>query len=577
MMGLAPRRRLLSTLARCSSLAVCAALLSTPAAADDPPTEFSKKVTAIAPEWESEDWRKGTLTLHPQQYTWQSDQYLRLFAEEPTLGRTALDVARGHFDGDTLGDDTTDPTIINMSGAKEISPGILAVQYNWTYAFDRNISFYGVVATAANSYVPFTANCERDDTDRPQQYPTEKCLRNMLLLLLSVQGGPQTGGARLALPEPKAPINVAGWDGQYLKDGRSLAITGSFNGLRKAYLHVTPPRALSPNDAATALKQFSDSIIDDNDRADKNPGSLNVVGTQQDVWIRREFPDAFDGPSIQMAGMQTAPDGKISFIGIRCPNKGWLKTCAYGVEQAKQQVRSGQMEMRRQRYVAARQAPIPANGIQTAQILGFYGAAKFNGTSFVIDGALFLKDGTVYNSMETAPAMIDPQQSKASAPGDWGRWRRAGASMAVTWGDGDTDTIEATPDNLMVGGTGATRLSGLYGTVSSGGSLISGSGFVSRASYTFYPDGTFVNDRSSSFSVGGFTPGEASPTQIASGGSSASSGRARYKIDGYMISFHYPDGQIERESFAMYAKDANNSNRKYVLIGGTPYTLDDGS
>lgn len=545
------------------------------AAADEAPTEFSKQVTALTADWVAEDWRKGIIKLHPKMYNAQSGQFINLLAEEPNMDRDALTVAKSHFEGDSLGDDTTDPTLVSFTGAEELAPGILAKRYNWTHVFDRNVSFYGVVKTAANTYISFHANCERDDEDRPNQYMFEACVRQFLVIAMALRGGPDAGGKRLIMPQTNTPLNVAGWDGQYLKDGISLATTGSFNGLRKALLYASPPRNIPHDQFANALKQFSDSIVHDDDDADENSGSVNVFGTLDDPWIRREFPEAFEGPSIQMAGTAKTPDGKISFIGIRCPNKGWLKPCSYGVDQAKQQVRSGQMEARRQTYIAARQSPIPANGIKNAQVLGIYGTARFNGNSFVIDGNLYLKDGTVYDETDTAPAFIDAVASRQKEPDKWGRWLRVGTKMQIAWGNGETDTKEAAPNNFLIGGSSATKLTGLYETVSSGGGVIMGSGWVNRASYEFFVNGTFKNNRSNSFSVGGFVPGEAGPVQIAAGGGSSSTGQARYEIDGHMISFIYPDGQIERQSFAIYASDINNPKRKYVLIGGTPYTLDD--
>ena len=544
------------------------------AAADEAPTEFSKQVTALTADWVAEDWGRGTIKLHPKMYNAQSDQFVNLLAEEPNMGRDALTVAKSHFEGDSLGDDTTDPTLISFTAAEELALGTWVKRYNWSYAFDRNVTFYGVVTTAANTYIPFHANCVRDDTDRPEQYKFEACVRQFSIIIMTLRGGPDAGGKRLIMPQTNTPLNVAGWDGQYLKDGTSLATNGSFNGLRKALLYASPPRNIPQDQLPKALKQFSDSIIHSDDDADENSGSMNVVGTLDDPWIRREFPEAFEGPSIQMAGTAKTPDGKISFIGIRCPNKGWLKTCSYGVDQAKQQVRSGQMEARRQAYIATRQSPIPTNGIKNAQVLGIYGTGRFNGNSFVIDGSLYLKDGTVYDETDTAPAFIDAVASRQKEPDKWGRWRRVGTKMQIAWGNGETDTEQAAPDNFLIGGSSATKLTGLYETVSSGSGVIMGSGWVNRASYEFFANGTFKNDRSNSFSVGGYVPGEAGPVQIAAGGGSSSTGQARYEIDGHMISFIYPDGQIERQSFAIYASDVNNPKRKYVLIGGTPYTLD---
>ncbi len=233
------------------------------------------------------------MKLHPKQYNSQSDRHLTLYAEELANGRTALDAARNHFEGYELDDDTTDPTKVSMKGVEEMAPGILVVKYRWSYAFDSNLSFFGIVTTAKGSFVPFHANCETDDPKFPEQYPLAKCVEMMAKLLMFVQGGAATEGKRLVLPETPAPLNVAGWDGQYLKDGTSLVTTGSFNGLRKVLLYASPPRSIPAGQLAPALKQFSDGIVHDDDDADKDPGSIRVVGTDADPWLRREFPDAF--------------------------------------------------------------------------------------------------------------------------------------------------------------------------------------------------------------------------------------------------------------------------------------------
>ena len=78
------------------------------------------------------------------------------------------------------------------------------------------------------------------------------------------------------------------------------------------------------------------------------------------------------------------------------------------------------------------------------------------------------------------------------------------------------------------------------------------------------------------FSVGGFVADSVLPTQIASGGGGSKSAKARYEIDGYMITFFYPDGQISRRAFAMNAKDANNPKRETIYIDGSAQTLNGG-
>lgn len=66
------------------ALAVAAfAAAALPAAADDPPTQFSRQITALTGDWQAEDWRNGTIKTHPDKYTWQSDVHLTLLPKNP--------------------------------------------------------------------------------------------------------------------------------------------------------------------------------------------------------------------------------------------------------------------------------------------------------------------------------------------------------------------------------------------------------------------------------------------------------------------------------------------------------------
>jgi hypothetical protein len=545
-------------------------------ASDDPPTEFSKHVTTALGDWEAEDWRSGTLKLHPVMYTWQSDIYLTLFAEEPVAGRSAQQALASHFEGDDLGDDSLDPTKLDLRLAKELTPGILAVRYRWSYAFDDIVGFWGVIATANNSFVPFTARCEVDDPDRPDEYRFDACLRKMLTGTLLVQSG------QLKLPEPPTPLNVAGWEGQYAADGTSIATNSNYNGLRKATLYVTPPRMIPADQLPSAIMQMSEGLIDDlDDQVDKNPGTKRWVGTTDNPWIRREYPEAFSGPSIHMAGSERTADGKTVLIGVRCPNDGWLKTCAYGVDQAKLQVRSGTLEARRQRIIAATQIPLPTNGLKDVQIAGIYtegnnvmGAGGFM-TGFEVDGPVLLKDGRAFSDFGKPPAYIDPTAEVPKAPGDWGRWTRVGSTITVRWNDGETSTVPVTGDNFMTGGPKGMKLSGEYRHVSGGGSIAFGGGnsFLSESSYTFFPDGTFSSDQSSSFMVG---PGAGADGASAMGGSNGGGARGRYDVEGYTLKLTYPDGRISRLSFAAYVHEMGKLDRGSLMLNGTVYFRDDG-
>jgi hypothetical protein len=559
---------------------ICGAILGlsliAPAhAADDPPTEFSRQVTALTGDWEAEDWRRNVLMLHPSMYNDQSDVNLRLFAEEPSMGRTATAVLKGHFEGDDLGDDSTDPTILDLRLAKELAPNILTVRYRWTHGFSDIHGFWGVISTVNNSFVPFTARCEADDPDRPDAYRFTECVKKMATTLANVQTG------LLRLPDAPNPLSIAGYDSQYLPDGTSFAVNSNYNGLRKATIMVTAPQIMTNDQMIKSIKTVSDSMIDSsNDQVDKNPGTIRAVGTDADPWLRREFPEAFDGPSIHMTGTAKTADGKTVIIGVRCPNKGWLQSCSYGVEQAKLQVRSGQLEARRQKIIAATQVPLPPNGLKNIQIFGIYteghNTMGYGGfmTGYSIDGPLLLKDGRATNDYDRAIAYIDPVVDARKKPGDWGRWTRAGSKINITWGDGDTDSIDVTGDNLMVGGPAGMKIAGYYKHVSGGGTGISGNGYLNSSSYSFFADGTFENDRSSSFSVGGFDSSGAQTT-IASGGSSGGGGRGTYSVDGYTMTLTYPDGRISRVMIAVYAKDVANIKRSSIMLNSTVYFLDD--
>jgi hypothetical protein len=528
-------------------------------------TAFSKQVTAALPDWEAQKVRRGVTRLHPQQYNEYGDAFLRLFPEEMAFGRAPLVVLKSHFAGETYSPNTGDKSV-QLDKLEETSPGLFSVTHQWNHGFGRLLGIWGVVKTVNDTYVPFNAQCHRENPKYDGKYTQDGCIKSVItaLVLLRAQ--------KLKMPEPEFPIEVVGYTSDYSNSGLSIANSGSDNGIRQVVLYVTPPRNIPTDQLSATLQQFSNSIIHDHDHADRHPGMTRSVGSATDPWLRREFPKAMEGPSIQMVGTQATPDGKIALIGIRCPNDGWTGTCSYGVEQAKLQIKSGQMETRRQKILAAQVIPIPANAIKTAQILAIYGTHKIDGIKPYFDSYLFLKDGLVTGNTSSAPIYLDPAAERKKEPGSWGRWRRSGNEMIVTWDDGNTEKIPASNENMQVGGQPGLKLNGTFGNISSASTGI-GSGWVSRNYYTFFPDGTFKNDRSSSFAVSAYLPnGNASPTQVASGANSASN-KARYEIDGFTISFIYPDGQIERKSFAVWAKDAGKPSPSQVFINGSAVTL----
>ena len=531
-------------------------------ASDDPPTEFSKSVTGITGDWVADDWRRGRVNMHPSKFTWQSDLFLAVSPEEPVNGRTPMATLQAYFPGEEVDDNK-----IDMRSASEISPGIIAKKFRWESGFDDNLGFWGLVTTKAGSYVSFHSVC---DFGQAEQYTGELCLRKMLTLLLSIQNG------TLKIPEPPTPLNVPGWEGQYSADGTSILTNSNYNGLRVATIYASSPRNIPPNDLPLAIRQFAEAMVDDlHDQAKESPPSQAWVGTTSDPWIRRTFAEAFDGPSIHMAGSLKMQDGRTVLLAVRCPNAGWQTSCAYGIDQAKQHISSGLVEARRQRTIAATQVPMPTNGLKDAQILGIYtqgrntmGAGGYM-TGYEIDGHLYLRDGSVYKDFDAPPAYIDPVSSRQKNAARWGRWRQVGGNIAITWGDGDTDTVPVNADNLMVGGSTAMRLTGEYKHVSGGG-IMGMSSSLSESSYTFRPDGTFDSARSSSFSVG---TGMGETGNVAMGGSSGGGPRGHYAVNGYTMTLTYPDGRISRLSFAVYKQDIANPKRDLILLNGTVYFL----
>ena len=555
-------------MARIGRLLAAAAMLCLPALAiarEDPPTPFSQTVTAAVPDWRAQDWRRGVIKLHPSKFTWQSDYFLELAPDEAIAGRTMQKALESAWSTAETKDNPVD-----MAGAKQMGPDILARSYRWEYAFDNNLSLWGIAKTAAGRYLPFHINC---DFAHAKDYGGEQCLRSAMQLLVLVQQG------KLRMPETPAPLTAAGWDGQYLSTGMSLLVSKSWNGLRRATVYATPPATIPAAGRREAIGRFANSISDEDDKA---PGPLTWSGTDRSPWVRRSFPQASDGPAIQMAGSIDLPDGRTVLVGVRCPNQGWIKTCAHGVERALLAVGTGEVERRRTAVIAATLAPPPTNGIKDAEILGLFtegrntmGAGGYM-TGYSIDSHLYLRDGTAKREFDKPPAYIDRVASRRDEPKEWGRWTRAGDTITVTWNGGDSDTVKVTPTSRMTAGPAGMRLDGRYRHVSGSGTIAFGGGNSTLAEneYRFFPDGTFSSDRSVSFMAGPGPAGGGGVTAV--GGSSGPGTRGKYQIEGYTVKLTYPDGRVSRLSFAAYAHELAKGERSGVMLDGTFYFRDSG-
>ncbi len=523
-------------------------------AQETPAQKFSAAVKQLTQDWEAEDWKEGVLQMHPDQFTWQSDYYLNITRDEPIADRSFASIIKAKFD---------DP---EYSPPKEISADLwVSVGEQRPYNHVQ-MTISGVMKTRANRYLNFFGQCERNE----KQYSFDLCMKNIVLLLEAFKAGV------LVVPDNSAPLMVSGWKDRYGLDGVSTLVRSNYNNTVNAVVRVSPPMQIPQDGLPEVIRAYADQAIDDNDQAEKNPGTIRWVGSTADPWIRRDFPDAFDGPSVIMAGTTRTPDGRTVLLSVRVPNASWQPSAARALEKAKLFITTGEVEAKRQQIILASYRPLPADGIKPAQIEGVYSVGTQDGLTYSTTGYLFLKDGTVLKNLDDPPAMISLSESRKNDPAAWGTWRRAGSNIAIKWGDGETTSINASPQQQLVGGTKTIRLEGYYGTISSGGNLITGSGYVSRLGYRFHADGSFEKSSSSSFSVGGFIAGEAGPVPIAGGSGSSNSGGARYEIDGYMITITYGDGRIDRLFFARYAKDAANNRPGSIMLDGSLYNLNGG-
>ena len=202
----------------------------------------------------------------------------------------------------------------------------------------------------------------------------------------------------------------------------------------------------------------------------------------------------------------------------------------------------------------------PGAGVSESQIAGIYcqpayGSGAGGGVSVSYEPVLALKDGTYCGGFERPPSELDVAASRRSHPGQWGRWRRSGASIETQkHGSGWEKSGWIGP--LPPSGPGQT-LSGRYTSVSGGGNSALGGGITIgiEDSFTFLPGGRFVSGHTNSVSSAG----------VAGGASRSASGT--YAISRNAIILRYAGGTVKRWSYAK-TKDG------LVFLHGTAYVDD---
>lgn len=203
-----------------------------------------------------------------------------------------------------MDDDTLETTIVNMDGAEEISEGVVARPYAWAHAFDDYISLFGAVGRPDGMVIPYHSTCARDRPDRPDReaYGEDACLKAISMILTALSG---RAGTVLAPPEPPTPISAPGWRSSYDASGTTVLSRSNFHGTVNATVMVGPAISIPAAQLQGQIASFAGSLVDEfDDQTDEDPGTTEWVGSAQDPWLRRIFPEAFSGPSIIIGGAQ---------------------------------------------------------------------------------------------------------------------------------------------------------------------------------------------------------------------------------------------------------------------------------
>ncbi len=537
------------------------------------PSKFSQQITAITGDWEAydfvgDDWQEGVIKIYPSIFnSSNNDYFLRISPDEPIAGRTLKAYFLERYEGEKI-----NSKVIDMHAPEVENDFFIMKMHRWFPYNDPVLSMWVALKTNSGRFITMHGKCQIESTS----YSLDNCMKRIQNVIEALAND------RLKLPETAVPFNFSGWDGRYDKSGITTMLNYSNHREDNAILRASAPFTASEDQLRTIITAFSDQAVTDEDHAEKNPGRARWVGSNSDPWIRREFPEAWASVSdtgkfsIIMTGTVKTSDGRYVLISIRAPHEGWQGIAADGVAQAKRDILAGDYERKRLRLLAKANPPLPRDGIKEAQVQAVYYKYSLGGnfgTEPQYNHFVFLKDGTVYDDFSQAFAEISLSKTKAESPSSWGRWIRQGDSISIKWGGGNSDKIPAGQNELMVGGTPSTRLDGYYGSITVTGNWQTGSN--TQSGYTFYPDGTFTSSRSSMFMVSAYLPGSDNigPTQIASGASGSNTGRARYTIDGYTMTMTYPDGTVERATFAIEAKEKGKTKPKAIFINGSRQEL----
>lgn len=209
---------------------------------------------------------------------------------------------------------------------------------------------------------------------------------------------------------------------------------------------------------------------------------------------------------------------------------------------------------------------------RSSQIEGIYfvPAAGFGVGGFMTinhEPYLLLKDGTVKKNLSVAPEQLDFNKSKQAEPQDWGRWRKQGKKLIITWNKGKPQDWETWYVGMPA--RPGDTLNGTYKTISGGGNVAFGGGTTTFSSsrIRFSRDGIFAYVRE-----GGAISEEAGP--YGTGASKKVEG-GRYSLNGYTLTLKFTDGRTEHRAFYFYTEKNSRKDEDAIGIGDAAYTKDD--
>lgn len=216
---------------------------------------------------------------------------------------------------------------------------------------------------------------------------------------------------------------------------------------------------------------------------------------------------------------------------------------------------------------ATRSAPKnpPSRASNGRVILVMERARGGGGTRYAVQIPYLLgADGQVFSDPDAPTDEFDVEAARRKRGSKWGRWRKSGEMILVTWSDGSADEWDSWVETAP--GRQDQRLDASYSY--SRGASTTTMGYSYSKHFRFRPDGSFETDRGAS-AYGG--PGGDGPN---AGASAYRANAGTYRIDGNSIELRFRDGRTERRLFYFAAKEDGAQDPIAIGIGPLLYYQD---